>query len=675
MKSKRCNRLSAEDFFISRLVFRRFIEKLLSMTRKFFTALFIVTTLTASAQNDTLRGRQEEVVVTANKYPQKQSTTGKVITVINKEQIEKSQGKTLAQLLNEQVGITISGALNNAGSVQAEYTRGASSGRTLILLDGIPVNDPSMINNEFDINLFSLDNIDRIEICKGAQSTLYGSDAIAGVINVITVDPNVKKPFNIKSVLSGGNLGTFKGNVQVYGKAKNFTYSARYSKLLTNGFSSAHDSIGNKNYDNDDYNGNVVNAQVLWQATPQLSFKTFAMYSQYKAGIDAGTFVDEKDYVINNNNLTTGAGFTFKNDAVTLTGNYQYGELMRTYNNDSGYIVMTTAATKFEKNEYSGKTQFVELYAAIKLGDRFTLLQGGDYRNSSYNQHYFSINTSFGSFPSIFPNSSLSQTALYSSLNYSAANKKLHAELGGRLNTHSRYGSNYTYTFNPSYNINEHVRFFGSIATGFKAPTLYQLSINAKLLPEKSVNYEAGFQYSSKHFDTRLVYFNRKIDNGIDYNYISFKYFNYIKQVVNGVELEATLKPADAVSINANYSLLFPKETTQNRATNKDTLTYNYLLRRPKHNVNINIGWQILQQLYVSVTGKYVSNRYDIGGFKKPDVLLNEYFIVGAHADYRLSEHFKFFADAQNITNKKFFDVRGFNSIPFLANAGVVLNW
>lgn len=639
------------------------------MTKIFITATFIFAALAATAQNDTLQGKTEEVVVTANKYSQKQSTTGKVITVINKEQIEKSHGKSLSQLLNEQAGVTINGALNNAGSVQTVYVRGASSGRTLILLDGIPVNDPSMINNEFDLNLFSLENIDRIEICKGAQSTLYGSDAVAGVINIITVNQDVKKPFNVKSVLSAGNLGTFKGNVQVYGKAHQLTYSARYSKLITNGFSSAYDSTGNKGYDNDDYNGNVANAQVLWQATPQLSFKSFVMYSHYKAAIDAGVFTDEKDYTINNKNLTTGAGFTYKNNAVTLTGNFQYSDITRKYFNDSAF----KTSTIFEKNEYFGISKFAELYAAIKLGGGFTILQGADFRHNSFNQHYFSI-SSFGPYSSTFRDTSLSQTGLFSSLNYSGLNNKLNVELGGRLNTHSRYGSNYTYTFNPSYAITNRIRFFGSIASGFKAPSLYQLSINPKLLPEKSVNYEAGVQYNNKNFNTRLVYFNRKIDNGIDYNYITFKYFNYVKQAADGIEVEATLKPVEPLSINANYTLLSPEETTQNRITNKDTVTYGYLLRRPKHNLNINIGWQAMPQLFFSVSGKYVSSRHDVGGYAKSDVLLKEYFILGAHSDYTLNTHFKFFADAQNITNKKFFDVRGYNSIPFLINTGVVLN-
>src|SRR4051812_28494214 len=144
--------------------------------KKILTSIAVITT-TATLAQDTSSRTLEQVIVTANKFPQKQNTTGKVITVITKDQIEKSSGKTVAQLLNEQVGITINGAYNNAGSVQTVFMRGASSGRTLILLDGIPVNDPSMINNEFDLNLFSLSQVEQIEICRGAQSTLYGSDA------------------------------------------------------------------------------------------------------------------------------------------------------------------------------------------------------------------------------------------------------------------------------------------------------------------------------------------------------------------------------------------------------------------------------------------------------------------------------------------------------------------
>ena len=632
--------------------------------------VFIFCVFSAAAQTDTVRGQVDPVVVTANKYEQRQSTTGKVITVLSKEQLIKNNGKSLSQVLNEQVGLVINGSLNNAGSVQTVYMRGASSGRTLILLDGIPVNDPSMINNEFDLNLFSLDNVERIEICKGAQSTLYGSDALAGVINIITVNADPKKALNIKTSLSGGSLGTFKANTQVYGKKGKFNYAARYTRLTTNGFSAAYDSTGSKDYDRDEYKGNMVNAQVKFQATDQLSFRSFLMYSQYKAAIDAGVFADEKDYNINNNNLSTGAGFNFKKDFLSLTGTYQYSQVKRTYLNDSNF----KSNTIFENNRYFGKTQFVELYAAITLGSGFTFLQGADYRYSSYNQQYASISI-YGPYSSTFNDTSFSQSGLYGSLNYLSSNKKFTIELGGRINTHSRYGNNNTYTFNPSFALNKRIRILGSIASGFKAPTLYQLSINNLLSPEKSINYEAGFQYQYSKINSRLVYFDRHINNGIDYNYITYQYFNYIKQLVRGIEYEVSADVTRRLNINANYTYLQSKETTQNRITNKDTITYKYLLRRPKHNINITAGWQATDELFISLTGKYVSSRYDVGGYAKKDVQLGNYFIAGANASYTLNKNFTLFANAQNITNKKFFDVRGYNSIPAIVNVGLTATW
>ena len=156
--------------------------------------------------------------------------------------------------------------------------------------------------------------------------------------------------------------------------------------------------LAKADFDKDRYDGNVINANIVYQATPQLSFRGFGMYSQYKAGIDAGVFTDEKDYTINNDNINTGAGFTFKNDALTLSGTYQYSEVNRNYNNDSNYIRPEMRCTKFEQNDYFGKSQFVEMFAGINLGSNFTLLQGADFRYSSYNQHYLSLNTSFPRF-------------------------------------------------------------------------------------------------------------------------------------------------------------------------------------------------------------------------------------------------------------------------------------
>ncbi|MCU7551323.1 TonB-dependent receptor [Chitinophagaceae bacterium LB-8] len=635
----------------------------------------------AQAQTESQAGLQDtakslnEIVVTANKFPQKQSTTGKVITVINKEQIEKSSGRTVAQLLNEQAGLTINGALNNLGSAQTVFMRGASAGRTLILIDGMPVYDPSLINSEFDLNLLSLNTVERIEICRGAQSTLYGSDAVAGVINIITVKQDISKPLGVKATAVGGNLGLFRGNVQAYGKTGRFIYNARYARLSSNGFSSAYDSTGKGNFENDGYKGNVAQASVQFAASEALTFRTFAQLSQNKTDLDASSFTDERDFTVKNNNKMAGAGFRFNKNNITLVGNYQYSQIDRNFLNDSLY---QDSYEKYATNDYFGKSQFVELYATIPLSGRFRLLQGADYRLSSMNSSYLSM-SSFGSYSGTANDSSHSQASLYASLFYGSINERLNVELGGRLNVHSRYGSNQTFTFNPSYQVCEHFRMFGSIASAFKAPTLFQLNYNSSigkevLRPEESTTYEVGVQQLHSKVQSRLVFFHRNVNNGIDFNNNDYYYFNFLKQKVNGIELETRVQPVQNLNITANYTFLDGEETTQSRETFNDS-TYQYLLRRPKHNINLTAGYSFENSLYVSLSGKYVSKRFDVGGYKTNDVSLDSYFLLNAYAEFKPKSWLKVFADAQNITDKKFFDVWGYNSIPFTVQAGLTVEF
>lgn len=644
------------------------------MNRKIFSIAMMAVSVSALAQQDTTRSRElDAVTVTANKVEQKQSTTGKVVTVITKEQLEKSSGKSVSQILNEQAGIVINGAYNTPGSVQTVYMRGASPGRVLILVDGVPVSDPSFINSEYDMNFFSINEVERIEICKGAQSTLYGSDAIAGVINIITINKDIAKPFNIKATAAYGSFNTFKGNVQVYGKDKRFTYNVRYARLSTDGFSSAYDSTGKGGFDKDAYKGNVASAALQYQVSKQASVRAFSQYSNYKADIDAAIFIDEKDYFINNSVYTNGASFNFKGDKITLTANYQYSDLKRTYLNDSGYVA---GFSKYERNAYKGRTQFAEIFASIRLGSGFTLLQGGDYRFGLMNNDYLSI-SSFGPYSSKFRDTSVSQASLYGSLMFSSGDKKFNGELGGRLNVHSRYGSNHTYTFNPTYKISEHYRLFGSIATGFKAPSIYQVydkSVgNRDLKPEQSINYEIGYTEEYTKFRNRLVYFYREIKDGVDFNYISFRYFNFVKQIVRGLEYELSYQPVEKLTITGNYTFISSQENTQSRESFKDT-SYTYLLRRPRHTINLNTGYQVTNKLYAAISAKYVSSRMDVGGYMKEDVRLNDYYIVNAYAEYKM-KHLKLFADLQNITDNKFFDIRGYNATPFMCSLGLTFIW
>jgi len=613
----------------------------------------------------------DEVIVTANKLEQKQSSTGKVITIIGKDQLDKSQGRTVAQVLNETAGITINGAFNNAGTNQSVFMRGAASGRTLILMDGIPVSDPSQINNEFDLNLFSINDVERIEICRGAQSTVYGSDAIAGVINIITIKPNAKKAINLKATVSAGNLGTFRNSVQLYGKVKKLTYAVRSAQINTNGFSSASDTTGTKGFDQDNYHGNASSASAQYQINNRLSVKAFGMYSAYKAGIDAGVFSDDKNYTLHNNVLNTGTGFQYKLPKITFTGNYQFSQTNRSYERDSADKAVFSY---YLRNTYFAKTQFAELYATLPINANIHLLQGIEYRYANMNNNYSSVSV-YGPYKSGFNDTSTTQSSAYTSLQIN--NKKgFFTDLGVRFNQHSRYGNNTTFTFNPSYTVSETLRIFGSIASGFKAPSLYQLfdkfSGKPDLQPEQSTTYETGIAHTLNGFSSRLVVFYRNINNGIDYDYVRSKYFNFVKQTAIGVEYETSTKLSNNLDFRANFSFLSISDSTQSRQSFKDT-GYVYGLRRPGININASLNYH-QENFFASVSTKYVSSRFDIGGYKRADISMPGYLIVNAYAEYTVKKKIKLFADAQNIGNQSFVDLRGFNSIPFMINTGITIN-
>ena len=226
------------------------------MKRHFFVLAAVIFSTQLRAQQDTTS--LSEVVITTNKYPKKQSETGKVVTTITREQLERSGGKTLPELLNTVTGTVIIGANNAPGTNQTVNIRGASAGNVLILLDGIPVNDPSVITNYFDVNFLPLDQIERIEILKGGQSTLYGSDAVAGVINIILKKTSAKKA-NVYGTFAGGSFNTLRQNIGFNGRRNKADYTLNYTHLSNDGFSAAYDSSRSGNFDNDGFNQHAVN--------------------------------------------------------------------------------------------------------------------------------------------------------------------------------------------------------------------------------------------------------------------------------------------------------------------------------------------------------------------------------------------------------------------------------
>jgi vitamin B12 transporter len=648
---------------------------------KGFLASFFALTLCigAQAQRDTAALPLDEVVVTANRFPQKQNTTGKVVTVIDRQSIENSLGMGLVDLLNRQAGITVAGANNNLGTNPDVYMRGSATGNVLILLDGVPMYDVSTIANTFDLNHIPLDNLERIEILKGAQSTPYGSDAVAGVIHLITRKES-KRPFSGQASASAGTFGTFQTSAGLRGQAGSTQWSLQLQHRQAKGFSAAHDSSGNGGFDRDGFRQQTVNAEVRHRLGKKLTATFMGGWGDYRTDLDAGSWRDEKDQRAENGQWQAGAGIEYRTEAWSLHANYRHTYLMRRYLNDS---TDRPGFTRFSRERYEGISDFAEAYGRFRMGRHTELLTGVDHRWQATDQDFLSI-SSFGPYENKLSRDSarIGITGAFASL-FTGNGRGGFLETGLRYNRHSRFGDNLTFTLNPSWSPNERLKVFLNLSSAFKAPSLYQLydaNVGVRSLrPENSLTGEGGVQVASKdgRWNGRLVLFAREIRNGIDFDYVSYRYYNYNRQNAVGGELETTYR-TELLSLSANYSYVKGEvntvryeydPSTWSYAAKGDT-TYDNLFRRPRHSFNLTAGCNVTDRLFLQTTIRAVGRRLE-PRFMDTPMELEPYATVDLHASYRIGERFHLFTDIGNILDKEYFDVAGFNTRRRFLMAGV----
>jgi vitamin B12 transporter len=623
--------------------------------RKVWAITSIVLWLLAPNQiiaQDSLVVRQlQEVVVTATKFPKNQSETGKVLTIIDEDILRRSAGKDVAQLLNEQVGMAVSGSNSNTGKDKSVYLRGAKNEYTLILLDGVPLNDPSGISGgAYDLRLISLDQVERIEILKGSQSTLYGSDAIAGVINIITKksEENTTEFFG---TVGYGSYNTMKGSAGIRGSGKHIGYNVSYSGLATDGISEASEN-GTMPFDKDRASQHAFQTTVDIKPFASLSIRPFFRYSKFNGQYDGGAFTDDVLNIYEATLLNAGAQASYSLKEGAIHFQYAYDQTDRFFDGTYG------------KSEYFGKFHHAELFANYNLGDHLQLLTG------IVNQEYKMLDkTATETDPSVI------MISPYLSLLGRFGN--FSAEIGGRYNHHTKFGENFTYSFNPSYRMKNGVKLFFNLSTGFKAPSLYQLygqyGANPQLKPEKSFSSEIGSQWLSqdKKIELRLVAFTRSIQDVIVYTYPTN--INLDKQNDQGIELESSFSVSAKFNVKAFYSFVDGKVKTQ--VLGKDT-TFHNLFRRPKHMVGINLGYQISPQTYVSLNSKFFGQRsdlyFDMETFTNQSVSLQAYTLLDFYAEYQFKKtKATFFVDLKNILNTDYQEVYGYSTMGLNIHTGI----
>ena len=650
------------------------------MKRLFFVLAAAMVSNQLWAQQDTTL--LDEAVVTANRYPVKTSLTGKVITVITRAQLEQSGSKDLAQVLSEQAGISIAGANSNIGKEKSVYLRGGYIAHTLITIDGIPVYDPSGIGGNFDLRNLSLTQIERIEILKGSQSTLFGSDAVNGVINIITVGQKTNRTKG-SAGLSYGSYDTWRAQVGVNGTTKKLQYNSSYSRVKSGGMNEAVDNGSFPKTDRDDYAQHNFQAGLGFSPVKGLSIKPFIRYSTIKGAIDQGAFTDELDYTYSQKSFQAGlrTEYTWKQQSLTFL--YNLNDVDRKYTDDS--VKSRNGFDTWAEGRYKGTEHYADLFWVMKHGQQLRFSGGLDFRAAVSDQSYNSVGF-FGPYGTKYGNDSLRQQqgSVYAAVNWNSPSG-FNLEAGSRLNLHSEYGPFPVFSLNPSYLWKQKVKFYANLSSAYRTPSLYQLFSeygNADLQPESAITFEAGAQvYSGNKWTLRATGFNRRVKDIMFFYYnastFQSQYINQDRQHDHGLELEGQWQINAQSSLRAWYTWADGKIST--RTNGKDT-SYNNLLRRPRSSAGIQgstrIGKKLLLNSNLQWNGKRKDAYFDSNSFSTVNVTLGAYLLWNLYAEYGfLSNKLKVFADLRNITNSNYTEIAGFNTARFNAYTGIRLNF
>lgn len=596
----------------------------------------------------------DQIVITASKIPLSLRETTKPVLIIGRQEIEQNGSRNLGQLLHQQSGIRINDAFGSPANAQTLFMQGASGPYTLLLVDGLPVTDPSGTGGTYDLRLLPMNNVERIEILQGSQSTLYGTDAIAGVVNILTRSGD-EGLVNGSGQLSYGAYNSFQASADINGTvARKHSYTLNFNRESSDGFSAAADPDDTGTFGDDGFRSNSFYGKADISVIDGLTVSPFFHYNDVDGDYDAGAFQDaDNAYFLKMFN----AGFqtALRTGKLDVNGGYNLTSTERGFSD------------QFGDSSLEGIFHNADLFGSYAINPWLSMLGGFHFQQSII--------------PATEDAQELSAriASPYATL-YINRLRGLSSEVGYRLNSHSEYGNNATYSFAPSYHITKNFKLFGSLATGFKVPTLNELfgpfGANSELDPETSryVSVGAETYLLQQSVKLRAQYFSRKIDDVIVYTFDG-GFINRDRQNDSGMELTVNWIATSSIRIGGYYNYTDGELITID--DNGEEARRNNLLRRPAHSIGLHVGVNVTDQLFVRLDGEHNGERTDLffnpkSNFVGEDVTLDPYTLVNLYTEYRIPVlRVAAFADMRNLLDTGFTEVYGFNTAGFNIKGGV----
>jgi vitamin B12 transporter len=621
-------------------------------TSRVATVLLLSLPATLYAQEATEESTElPGMVITATRGETPSDQVGSSVTVITAEQIEKSQKTAVADLLRTVPGLDVVRS-GGQGQVVSVFTRGSNSNHTLVLIDGIEATDPSNPTNQFDFSSLQVDDIERIEVVRGPQSTLYGSDAIGGVIQIFTKRGVAARDY---AQLETGRFGTHTGRGGVHGGDKWVNYGLTFSLHKTDGVSAFPQGD-----EEDGYNNKTLAAYVATRPTVDstLDFSLRRVESETDIdGYDSTTFLyaDDTDARLDSEQwfARMQGGYSLLEGRWTQTLGLSLTDYDRT--NENG---PEPAATTPGKNEFKGKKTRLDWVHRFRLDDAHQLTFGLESEKEK-------AELSAGQNPDTGTDGIFLQDHI-------RVTEAFYTTLGLRRDKHDDFGSETTYRIAPAYLIPETgTRLRASYGTGFKAPSLSALFesfppfffANPDLKPERSKGWDIGIeqQWLEDRLKLELTYFNNEIEDLIAVDPVTFSTLvNIGESSSKGYELALRYQWLPTLGLGLGY--------THNRAIDEDS--GNDLVRRPRKKADVFVDWQALPQLAVNFAGRYVGEHDDFDAdFNR--VVADSYSVFDLALAYTLDSQWTLLGRIENAFDEDYEEVSGFGSPGRGLHAGV----
>lgn len=598
------------------------------------------------------------IVVTALRIPVEQSRIASSVTVLDEAAIRREQPLALTDILLRTPGISLSrnGGYGTATSLRI---RGADAGQSVMVIDGMRLADPSATAGGYSFANLLVDDIERIEILRGPQSILWGSDAIGGVVNVTTRKP--EKPLEGSFAAEAGTHDTLSARAGVGGASRILDWRLSVSTFTTDGISARANGT-----EPDGYRRTAANGSVALRIAPGASLDLRGYWSDSRNDFD-GFAGDTLAYGL----TSEWSGYAGLNFALSDGRLVNRLAVMQTETDRENYDpARSIRPLNFDAH---GRVRRYEYQGTLTLSPAIQAVFGAEREE----QRMTTASPANSSAPYVLTPTAGETNSIFTQLRASPVTG-LTVNGGARYDRQSRFGGNTVVSAGVAYTPNGGATVLrASYDEGYKAPSLYQMFSlygDAGLKPERAEGWEVGVEQSiGKVFHASAIWFDRKTDNLIDFAFCPttgtlpvlchvpgttttrFGYYaNVRKSHAKGIELTARAR-IGLVYAEGNYSWVSAVDRSAGSAD-----FGRQLARVPRHLANIEAGLNLPQGVKAGIAARYSGETFDRAGSAG---VLPDYWLIDLRGQWQLAEGLTLQGRVENLADRHYETASGYGSL------------